>query len=70
MRDTTESNTYTAAKVCLALSEIYPDSAYGAVPPLDQNDAVEAYRAHDDGVLDEIPQVLAAYIDFHQRQSL
>ena len=70
MRDTTESNTYTAADVRLALSEIYPDSTYGAVPALDQYDALEAYRAYDDGGLEEIPQALAAYVDFHQRQWL
>ena len=70
MRDTTESNTHMAADVRLALSEIYPDSTYGAVPALDQYDALEAYRAYDDGGLEEIPQALAAYIDFHQRQWL
>ena len=70
MRDTTESNTYTAADVRLALSEIYTDSTYGAVPALNQYDALEAYRAYDGGGLEEIPQALAAYIDFHQRQWL
>lgn len=70
MKDTTESNTYTTADVRLALSEIYPDSTYGAVPALDQSDALEAYRAYDDGSLEEIPQALAAYIDFHQRMWL
>ena len=62
MRDTTESNTYTAADVRLAVSEIYP--------ALDQYDALEVYRAYDDGGLEEIPQALAAYVDFHQRQWL
>ena len=60
MKDTTESNTYIADDVCLAVSEIYP--------VLDQNDALEAYRAYDDGGLEEIPQALAAYVDFQQRQ--
>ncbi len=70
MTDTTESNTYTAADVRLALSEIYPDSTYGAVPALDQYDALEAYRAYDDGGLEAVPQALAAYVDCHQRQWL
>ena len=70
MRDTTESNTYTTAEVRPALSEIHPDSTYGAVPALDQYDALEAYRAYDNGGLEAVPQALAAYIDFHQRQWL
>lgn len=70
MQDTTESNTYTVADVHLALSEIYPDSTCGAVPALNQYDALEAYRAYDDGGLEAVPQALATYVDFHQRQWL
>jgi len=38
-----------------------------SVPAIDQNDAVEAYRAFDDGALAEAPFALAAYV-FHQQQ--
>ena len=68
MRGRTESNTYTAADVRIALSEIYPYSAYGAVPVLDQYDALEAYRAYDDGGPQAVPHALAAYVDCHQRR--
>ena len=70
MKNTIDTSAVTATDVRLALSEIYPDSTYGAVPALDQYDALEAYRTYDDGDLEEIPQVLEAYIDFHQRQWL
>jgi hypothetical protein len=70
MRDTTESNACAATKVRLALNQAYPDSTYGAVPALDQYDAVEAYRAFDDGGLKTVPKALAAYVDHHQHQWL
>ena len=70
MRETTKSNTYAVADVRLAFSEIYPDSTYGAVPAVNQYDALEAYRAYDDGGLDELPQALAPYVDFYQQQWL
>lgn len=68
MKNTTDSSAFTAADMRVALSEIYPDSTYGAVPALDRYDALEAYRAYDDGGLEEVPQAHAAYVDFHQRQ--
>jgi hypothetical protein len=70
MKDTTESNAGAATKVRLALNETYPDSTYGAVPALDQYDAVEVYRAFDDGGLKTVPKALAAYVDHHQHQWL
>ena len=70
MRDTTESNACAATKVRLALNEAYSDPTYGAVPALDQYDAVEDYRAFDDGGLEKVPKALAAYVDHHQRQWL
>ena len=70
MRETTKSNTYAVADVRLALSEIYSDSTYDAVPAVNQYDPLEAYRADDDGGLDELPQALAAYVDLYQRQWL
>ncbi len=54
----------------LALNEAYPDSTYGAVPALDQYDAVEACHAFDDGELKTVPKALAAYADHYQRQWL
>ena len=49
-----------------ALNEIFPESTYGAIPVIDQHDALEAYLAYDDGALAEAPQALAAYIDHQQ----
>ena len=68
MRNKIDSGAFKATDMRLALSEIYLDSTYGAVPALDRYDAVEAYRAYDDGGLEAVPQALAAYVDFHQRQ--
>lgn len=52
----------------IALSEVYPDATYGAVPVVDQLDALDAYRAYDDGTLAEAPHAFAAYLN-HQRSS-
>ncbi len=68
MRNTIHSSAFTATDMRIALSEIYPDSTYGAVPALDRYDALEAYRVYDDGGLESVPQALAAYVDFHQHQ--
>lgn len=54
------------AELRLALTEIYPDASYGAVPVTDHRDALEAYRAFDDGALAEVPHAFAAYLS-HQR---
>lgn len=70
MKNGIDSSAFTATDMRIALSEIYPDSAYGAVPALDRYDALEAYRAYDDGGLEAVPQALEAYLDFHQRQWL
>jgi hypothetical protein len=59
-----------AIEMKIALSDIHPDSAYGDVPVLDQQDALEANRAFDDGVLAEVPQALAAYVDHQQHFAL
>jgi len=50
----------------IALSEIYPDATYGAIPVSDQLDALDAYRAYDDGTLAEAPHAFTAYLA-HQR---
>lgn len=53
---------FTATDMKIALNEIFPDATYGAIPVIDQYDALEAYLAFDDGALAEAPQALAAYI--------
>lgn len=68
MKHTPDTNEFTAAEMRLALSDIYPDSTYGAVPVIDQYDALEAFRAFDDGALTEAPHAFAAYVDYQQRQ--
>ncbi len=66
MPDQFDANDFTANDMRIALNEIFPDSTYGAIPVIDQSDALEAYLAFDDGALAEAPQALAAYIDHQQ----
>jgi hypothetical protein len=70
MRCATDLAAYTATDRRIAHSDIYPVSTCDVVPALDRYDAVEAYRAYDDGGLEAVPEALAAYVDFHQRQWL
>ncbi len=58
---------FTANDMRIALNEIFSDSTYGAIPVIDQYDALEAYLAFDDGALAEAPQALAAYVSHRQR---
>ena len=67
MHDQTDRSDFTANDMRIALNEIFPESTYGAAPVIDQHDALEAYRAFDDGALAELPQALAAYVDHQQR---
>jgi len=62
-----DADDFTANDMRIALNEIFPESTYGAIPVIDQYDALEAYLAFDDGSLAEAPQALAAYIDHQQR---
>ena len=62
------SNEPSSTELRIALSEIYPDAAYGAVPVIDQPGALDAYRAFDDGTLAEAPHAFAAYLS-HQRSN-
>ena len=55
-----------ATELMLVLNESFPEATYGAIPVIDQYDALEAYRAYDDGALAEAPQALAAYITHQQ----
>jgi len=56
-----------ATEMQLALSEIYPDSSYGAIPVADHPDALMTYRAVDEDVLADVPQAYAAYLDYQQK---
>ena len=66
MTNTPDPDEISATDMRIALNEIFPDSTYGAVPVIDQNDAREAYLAFDDGALAEAPQALAAYVEHQQ----
>ena len=66
MPDQFDTPGFTANDMRIALNEIFPNSTYGAIPVIDQYDALEAYLAFDDGALAEAPQALAAYIDHQQ----
>ena len=66
MPDQFDTPGFTANDMRIALNEIFPDSTYGAVPVIDQYDALEAYLAFDDGALAEAPQALAAYVEHQQ----
>ena len=70
MNDFNPENEPTSSELLIALTELYPDATYGAVPVIDQWDAVEAYRAFDDGGLSEAPQALAAYVHYQQHATL
>ena len=63
----TDFDAFTSTELQIALSEAYPDATYGAVPVIDQYDALEAFLAYDDGALEEVPEAFAAYIDHQQR---
>ena len=62
-----QPTTITARHLMIALSEVFPDSTHGAIPVIDQYDALEAYLAYDDGALAEIPNALQGYISCLQR---
>ena len=66
MKNLVQNTAPSVSEMQIALSEIYPDSTRGAVPVIDQYDALEAYRAFDDGGLAEAPLALAAYVDHLQ----
>ncbi len=57
-----DANEFTATDLRIALNEIYPKSTYGAVPVIDQYDALQAYHAFDEDAFAEDPQALAAVI--------
>lgn len=60
----------TAIDMRIALDENFPDSNYGAIPVIDQYDALETYLAFVDGTLAEAPQALAAYVAHQQHGAI
>jgi len=61
-----DANEFTATDMRIALNENFHEATYGAIPIIDQYDALEAYLAFDDSALAEAPQALAAYITHQQ----
>ncbi len=53
---------FTATDMRIALNEVFPEATYGAIPVIDQYDALDAYLAFDDGALADAPEALAAYV--------
>ena len=62
MTNTFDANEFTATDMRIALNENFPEATYGAIPVIDQYDALEAYLAFNDSELAEAPQALAAYV--------
>ena len=62
MTNTPGLDEFTATDMRIALNEVFPEATYGAIPVIDQYDALEAYLAFDDTALAEAPQALAAYV--------
>ncbi len=62
-----DADDFAANDMRIALNEIFPESTYGAIPVIDQYDALEPYLAFDDGALAEAPQALTAYVSHRQR---
>ncbi len=60
----------TSIDMRIALDENFPDSNYGAIPVIDQSDALEVYLAFEDGTLAEAPQALAAYVSQQQHDAI
>ena len=63
-----DSDEFTATRLRIALNEIYPEATYGAIPVIDQCDALEAYLALDDGALIQALEAFAAYV-IHEQPS-
>ena len=46
---------FTATDMRIALNEVFPEATYGAIPVIDQYDALATYLAFDDGTRAEAP---------------
>ena len=62
MKGKSHPENFTTTDMRIALNEIFPEATYGAIPVIDQYDALEAYLAFDDGALTDAPDALAAYV--------
>ncbi len=62
MTNTFDANEFTATDLRIALNEIFPEATYGAIPVMDQYDALKVYVAFDDSALTDAPEALAAYV--------
>lgn len=63
MKHIQQGEQHDSAEMRIALSDIYPDATYGAIPVIDQIDALDAYRAYADGTLAEAPHAFEAYLN-------
>ncbi len=70
MTNRPDPDEFTATNKRIALNEIFPEATYGAIPVIDQFDALATYLAFDDGVLAEAPQALAAYVSHQQHREV
>lgn len=61
------TDTTVASPAHMAESEAWPDLISAAHRMLEGGDALEAYRAFDDGVLAEVPHALEAYMSQQRR---
>ncbi len=61
-----DADDFTATDLRIALNEIFPEATYGAIPVIDQYNALKTYLAFDNGALAEAPQSLAANVS-HQK---
>ncbi len=62
MTNRLDPNEFTATDLRIALNEVFPESTYGAIPVIDQYDALEAYLAFNDCEITDAPDALAAYV--------
>lgn len=60
-----DPNEISSTDLMIALNEVFPDTNYGAVPVIDQFEALDTYLAFEDGGLVEAPNASAAYVS-HQ----
>ncbi len=51
MTNNFDPDEFTATDLRIALNEIYPEATYGAIPVIDQYDALQAYLADRYGAL-------------------
>ena len=62
MNEIYDITSITALDVWVAITEIFPDSTYGAVPTSEQLCAFEACRDYADAAGKDVPSALHAYL--------